>query len=659
MNSEKRGSRVANRSIRDKLSAISNRISENLRSSVSYSGYGLALGFFICMTALAWHLHDSFRTHALDLGYFDQILWNTAHGRPFANTLKYPYNFLGDHFSPILAFLAPLYWVWDDVHILLASQALALALAGLPLYFLALPKCQAPGEWWFAPLVLLAFYLNPELHLTALRDFHEIALATPFISLALYGLCRGRYRLMAFGLFLGLLCKEDVAITVMAFGVYLLLVRERKWGAGILALGAAWLAGAIFLAIPYFRGGEYGSIEARYSYLGSTPQEALQTILRDPLILARHLLQWKKLMAFLRFLFPMAFLPFLGWQLLLLGLPLCIYLQLSDDPGLYTLWEWHVAPLIPIFFAATILALGRFSRARQRRWRKAAAGAVLAASLLSFALYSPAWEALSQSGMPPQKARQAQAILARIPQEAVVSAQSDILPHLSHREEIYLFPSVIDRADYIVLDMEGNPYPVPDTYPEIVSREVLPNPHYRVLYNKDGLLLLERAEPPLAASPLAVFGREIALRGWSLAVEGEDGFFYHRCDALQKYIAPGEPNLEPGDVIELSLYWEALSRQKVDYTVFVHFVDPASGRMSGQHDGMPADAACPTTSWRPGELVKDTHYIRLEGKSGKGEVRVGLYELGTGERLPVEKGETWYTLTKFTINRTLMNTDFH
>jgi uncharacterized membrane protein len=85
-------------------------------------------------------------------------------------------------------------------------------------------------------------HLNPALHEVNLSEFRRITLAVPFLSLALYGLVKGRRRWILAGLLPALLCQEDMAIIVMAFGVYLLLKnREVKLGGGLLILGRRYI----------------------------------------------------------------------------------------------------------------------------------------------------------------------------------------------------------------------------------------------------------------------------------------------------------------------------------------------------------------------------------------------------------------------------------
>ena len=153
---------------------------------------GLALLGFGAMGAESVFRHATFRSSALDLGYLDQVVWNTAHGAPFANTIKgsnWP-SYLAGHFAPAIALLAPLVWVWDDVRVLLLAQAGALARAGLPVYALF----RRYGNW-VALAVLAAFYVNPWLHRGNLHDFHTMLLAAPLISLAVFGVIRHREKM--------------------------------------------------------------------------------------------------------------------------------------------------------------------------------------------------------------------------------------------------------------------------------------------------------------------------------------------------------------------------------------------------------------------------------------------------------------------------------
>ncbi len=96
-----------------------------------------------------------------------------------------------------------------------------------------------------------------------------------------------------------------------------------------------------------------------------------------------------------------------------------------------------------------------------------------------------------------------------------------------------------------------------------------------------------------------------------------------------------------GDLLRLTLYWEALHTLLPPHHIFVHIVAP-SGEIAAQNDGAPVTAVgpAPTGSWRAGEFIVSEHAIRLPtevlAENGVTEVvlRVGLYEPKSEVRLP-------------------------
>src|SRR5256885_15972415 len=58
--------------------------------------------------------------------------------RPPRSTLfPYPPLFRSDHSHPILMTIAPLYWIWNDVRVLLIAQAVLIAAGGVPIFWWA------------------------------------------------------------------------------------------------------------------------------------------------------------------------------------------------------------------------------------------------------------------------------------------------------------------------------------------------------------------------------------------------------------------------------------------------------------------------------------------------------------------------------------------
>jgi len=91
-----------------------------------------------------------------------------------------------------------------------------------------------------------------------------------------------------------------------------------------------------------------------------------------------------------------------------------------------------------------------------------------------------------------------------------------------------------------------------------------------------------------------------------------------------------------GERVKLTLYWQANAPVHEDYTVFTH-LSASDGSFIAQEDGPPRDGHHPTSQWRVGEVVIDQHVWSIPEDTLPGwyQPAIGMYELSTGERLPV------------------------
>lgn len=94
-----------------------------------------------------------------------------------------------------------------------------------------------------------------------------------------------------------------------------------------------------------------------------------------------------------------------------------------------------------------------------------------------------------------------------------------------------------------------------------------------------------------------------------------------------------------GGTLPVTLYWQALEPADVSYTVFVQLIDEQGGK-AGQVDRLPCGGACPTTTWQPDDLVGERYELAVAPGAPPGRYRLiaGMYDLATGERLPVTGG---------------------
>lgn len=91
----------------------------------------------------------------------------------------------------------------------------------------------------------------------------------------------------------------------------------------------------------------------------------------------------------------------------------------------------------------------------------------------------------------------------------------------------------------------------------------------------------------------------------------------------------------PGDVVTVTLQWQALDRITEDYTGFVHLVGP-EGKDIVQDDHPPLNGRFPTRLWFAGAVVSDAYRLNLPADLPEGAYQLfgGLYLPGTNDRLP-------------------------
>jgi uncharacterized membrane protein len=414
----------------------------------------LTAGYAIFMSVLTVARHNSFMTHAFDLGIHDQSIYNILHSGYMRTTLYGPYaiNYIGDHFSPILFLLAPAYAVYQDARTLLVIQSFFLAAGAVPLYLLTWKKTRSA----LLGVVLAASYLlYPALHGANLGDFHQIALLCAPLLAALYFLETERDIPFLLALGLALIVKEEVSLTVAAIGAYVFLGKRRyRLGAALVAVGLAYFAVVTGWLMPKLGGTP--QIDTRFGgYIAAGTRGTAGvawTLFTNPIFTLVWILGNPAKLLFLAQLFlPVLALPILApaaaW---LPALPALAVLLLTSAHTQYDITYHYSAHLIPSVFFLAALGLARVRRM---------AAVVLAAGLLiaGLAMSYQYGQIITRQGVkipaPSKHDAVVESFIAQIPREASVSAMSSIAPHLTARKTIYLFPEVVD-AEYLLLDTD-------------------------------------------------------------------------------------------------------------------------------------------------------------------------------------------------------------
>jgi len=97
----------------------------------------------------------------------------------------------------------------------------------------------------------------------------------------------------------------------------------------------------------------------------------------------------------------------------------------------------------------------------------------------------------------------------------------------------------------------------------------------------------------------------------------------------------GEGPFKPGQVLKLTLFWQALADVSRDYMVFVQLQDEKGKLLDIYQNIPPAEAG-----WQADQLVRDPHEVVIPPSAPDGPYHlvVGLYRVTDGERLAVVAG---------------------
>jgi hypothetical protein len=106
-----------------------------------------------------------------------------------------------------------------------------------------------------------------------------------------------------------------------------------------------------------------------------------------------------------------------------------------------------------------------------------------------------------------------------------------------------------------------------------------------------------------------------------------------------------------GDLLHFRPYWETLETPTANYSMFIHFTPAQSQTPLAQYDGPPASARRPALTWEVSETLigADAHIEIPEYlPAGDYEVRVGLYNFETGQRLMLDGGADAFVISTTT-----------
>lgn len=623
--------------------------------------------------------HLAFQTNAEDFGIMDQSIWNTAHGNLLHDTIC---NILSDtncaspngyvrfaiHFEPILFPISLLYYVWSDPRILFVIQTIIVALGAYPAFWLA--RLRLRNEWLGGAFALLYLIYPAQLQATT-SDFHAVTLTASLLLFVLYFMyTRQTLWLFVFAI-LSMACKEDIPLVVMTFGLWSVIFQRRwKSGLALALLGLVWFVVATKGIMPYFSPTGQPLLSSRYGGISSLMKDAF---LHPLVFLHTYVFEYHHLAYIHAVLAPSGYiprphgggifyLPMLAPWVLILAVPSLAINLLSSNPQQYSGLFHYNAEVVPVIIFSTIEALvvvhwlTRHALALLARRRIALAEAssnigrflpwtltwVLVVGAIFSALRSDYYFhgqlPFSIGFQWPQTTAHmdlAQHFMDMIPADASVSAQTKLVPHLSHRTSIYMFPYAADPqylnnqsadklADYVLLDVTGDIYPYFDAQSYTrEAKKVLASGNYGVLAAQDGYILLKRGLPAPHTLPSTSSGQSSDPASWLFDLPASfcsniyaspqevknllqvdfkqpGGGFMHLAGFE---VGASSPFSRTNGYGTLTTYWRVEQTSKLPLQM-ITLLKGSNGQEYIASMDMPELAWCPTQSWKAGSIVR-------------------------------------------------------
>ncbi len=524
---------------------------------------GVVTAVVICFStyflAFLFAKQDAFQTNAEDFGIMDQAIWSTVHGHPLHQTIC---NIVFDtncaspdgimrfaiHFEPILFPISLLYLLWSNPKVLFVLQTLVVASGAYPAFLLARLRLRSN---WAGVAIACLYLLYPVQQQATVADFHAVTLTAALLLFTLYFMYTRRTVWFFVFALAAMACKEEVPLIVLMIGLWSV-VFQRRWvsGGGLALLASCWFLLGYYVIMPHFSPTGHPLLISRYNDVGESPIGLVKNILYHPRVFLNTYVWEKDHFAYIHVLLgpagyipkpngdPLFYLPLLAPWIMILALPALLLNLVSSNPQMYSGLFHYSAEIVPIIIfsvieslvlivwlvrlCAVILArgveqsrqsVGRLSLRIQRWGHAASVGLLVLVSLGMLAsavrsdYYFHGQLPFSQGFSWPQSSAHlalAQHFIDMVPPDASVSAQTKIVPHMSHREFIYMFPYQDTRVDYVLLDVTSDIYPYGSSteYANEVKR-VLLSGHYGVVEGQDGYLLLKRGLPGPATSALS------------------------------------------------------------------------------------------------------------------------------------------------------------
>ena len=435
------------------------------------------LTYGVVLTWFSIRQHHALGTAVFDLGVYDNLFWQSSHGRFLAVSFIKGGTHASAHVDPLLVLLSPLHLLYPHAETLLILQAFWVASAAIPAFLIARLHL---GSAWQAAVIPICLMIYPALQGANLYDFHSLTLATPTILWCLYLLERRHWKRYAAALGILLLTREDMSLLACFIGLHAIVSRHAP-RAGLLTIAVALVYFVIvkLLVMPdsgVFMNDPRNAYNYASYYTDMIPDAKegarglLTTFISHPFFTVKHAMSEPKLLFFLTLFVPLLFLPFVapkGRVMLVYGF---MFLFTATRPAVFSTAFQYPIVLFVMAFALTPVALARLREAPLVRHFGLDAGRLVPALLCGMLVsglgvsakygavlpndaFRGGFNRLNRELDEHQEARYAavQRMVEKIGPDDSVTATTRLGPHISGRRKAHLFPDGLGN-DWLLVE---------------------------------------------------------------------------------------------------------------------------------------------------------------------------------------------------------------
>lgn len=315
----------------------------------------------------------------VDFSHWAKLLYSIAvTGKPWSMNVELlvpgTMNYLSVHFVPLIYILAMPFKVWPFAETIIVLNILLMISAAIPMYKLAL-TCQ--GDKRFALFMIVLLFWYPTFQYLVLYEFEMLRFSIPIILWMLYFWEKKKMACYYLFVLLAVLVREEVGLTIMMFGLYLLLIeKQRKTGLITALTGATAFIVITQIFMPALRDGTYQHIAmGSFSTLGNSIADIIKTIITNPIFALKTIFEPNsnlvvKFANLFMFFIPLLFIPLLAPALLIpiLGNVGIGFLSGSLTHISYMLF--YVSTIVPFILYAFIKGWPKFLKILPKAFRK-------------------------------------------------------------------------------------------------------------------------------------------------------------------------------------------------------------------------------------------------------------------------------------------------